>query len=101
MMCFWDYEKQLSRAKGGNMERSTLQILSDAEMDGKRFILLEGYAPAQRVLVHYWIDPRSHLIIRSVTQDAVTKRVLGESKTTRLELDVKVDGSTFTISELL
>lgn len=99
-LSFWDYEKQLSTATGNNMEKSELKIVADGLMDGKWFTILEEYAPDQKVLVHYRIDQKTHFIMRTETKNAETKKLIGDSKLTKLELDVKIDDSKFHIGDV-
>lgn len=93
-MSFWDYQKQLSTDKGGNMETSVLKVVEKEKWNDKEWIVLEEDAPAQKVSVRYFIDPKTYLIWRTVTTPYSGEQTF-ESWITKLELDVKVDDKEF------
>lgn len=102
-LSFWDFEKQLSTAKGNNMEKSTLTILPDETVDGHKFLVLQEDAvqPQIKLVVHYYIDPETHLIWRVVTENADTKAKVQETKITEMKVGAKVDPALFSITSTL
>jgi|GEM_PF-2066329 len=97
-LCLWDYDRQLSTGKGGNMRLSDLRILRDQEWNGQKWILLEEAAPNVGVFVRYWIDPMSKLIWRTVVSP-INKRdqILNEYQLVRFDSGVYLPDSLFRV----
>jgi len=95
VICFYDWQKQLSTAKGNNMEKSKLKIVPGQSWNGKKWTVLEETASAQKVFVRYYIDPSTSLIWRTVVQDLDKKNTLLESTLTSVSLNVSLKESIF------
>lgn len=95
VICFYDWQKQLSTSKGNNMEKSKLKVVPGQTWKGKQWTVLEETAPAQKVFVRYYIDPATSLIWRTVVQDLNKKTTLLESMLSSLNLNVSLKESIF------
>lgn len=99
-ICFWDYDKQLSQRKGDNMEHSELSVLPEEEMDGRKFLVLQEKATEDKLLVRYWVDPKTYFIWRTQSKRTDSDAVVNDAKITKLEIDPKVDDKIFVVTDV-
>lgn len=99
-ICFWDWQKQLSTSKGNNMERSELKILPEEELFGRKFLVLQEKASKDNVLVRYWVDPKTHLIWRTLVKTLDTDKTVDDSKIVSLETDVTLEDKLFKTTDV-
>ena len=92
---FYDWELQLSTEKEHNMNGSKLSIRKDEEWNGKKWIVLEESAPQVNVYVEYYIDPKTHLIWRTVRMDIDKEFIRGDYVLKKLKTGVKIDDKKF------
>jgi hypothetical protein len=97
VLCFWDWKRQLSTERGGNMRASTFK-LSTAQWKGKSFKLLEETAKAQGILVKYFIDPKSSLIWKTEQYRLGAKTPFTSSWIDKMEINTPVDSKIFKIT---
>lgn len=96
-MSFWDWKRQLSTAKGANMEHSSFKLRKDVRWNNKVWWVLEEQADGQNVYVDYYIDPTTALIHRVQVYDIQKKSLITETVVARLERNVKVDPNIFKV----
>jgi len=94
--CFWDYDRQLSTARGKNMEHSTFKIFKDQPWNGKNWIVLEETASQQKIVVKYYVDPKSSLIWRTVVRADGSAKDTEDSQITKMDTAAHVADSLFT-----
>ena len=80
---FYDAFRQLSTAAGGFMSGSSLEVRLDMEWAGSSWTVLEETAGGLRI--EYFVDPRSHLIWRTVRRDAGSDEIRYESYLANME----------------
>ncbi len=95
--CFWDSPRQLSTAKGMNMEHSALKIVNGEAWKGKKWIVLEETATAQRLFCRYFVDPKSYLIWRTVVRQIGAKEDYQDAQITKMDTAAKVPDSIFKV----
>lgn len=98
-MSFWDWKRQLSTTVGSNMHESTFKLRKDVSWNNKTWIVLEEKADEQKVSVDYFIDPKTALIHRVQVYDFNKKILSTETVLTKLERNIKVDGSLFKLKK--
>lgn len=62
-LCYWDWAKQLSTAKGGNMAASRLAVKRE-DWQGQSYYVLEEHADRQGVFIRYFVEPHRFLIMK-------------------------------------
>lgn len=91
-LCFWDWKRQLSTAKGDNMNASELRLLKRETWKDKDYMVLEEKAPKSNVFVRYYIDPVKKFIVRTAVYSLEDASImLQDHKVTKFELNPKVD----------
>lgn len=98
-MSFWDWKRQLSTSVGSNMHESTFRLRKEVPWNNKNWIVLEEKAEQQKVSVDYFIDPKTALIYRVLVYDYNKKTLTTETVLTKLERNIKVDGSLFKVKK--
>jgi hypothetical protein len=93
--CFFDSARQLSTQKGKNMEHSILKILPNQTWKGKKWIVLEENAPAQKIVCHYFVDPATSLIWRTTVRRVGEGSDALDAQITHLDLGASVAPSLF------
>jgi|GEM_PF-3232597 len=99
VMSFWDWERQLSTASGGNMERSRFKLVKNESWNGKKWTVLEETAYAQDVFVRYFIEPSSSLIYRVLVYDLSKDSLRQETTVTKLDRNIKLSKRMFEIKD--
>lgn len=94
-ICFIDWERQLSTAKGKNMETSKLKIRKDVEWNNKKWIVLDEVSPTVQVAVDYYIDPKTHLIHRTELFSEDRSQFFASFKVKEMKVNAKVDEAKF------
>ncbi len=97
-MSFWDWKRQLSTAKGANMEHSSFKLRKDVRWSNRSWWVLEEKAEGQDVYVDYYIDPTTALIHRVQVYDLQKKNLITETVVAKLERNVKVDPNIFKVN---
>lgn len=92
---FYQWKKQLSTTEGNNMYGSKLSIRQNEEWNGKKWIVLEESAPQVNVYVEYYIDPKTHLIWRTVRMSIDKEFINGDFVLKELKTGVKIDDKMF------
>lgn len=92
---FYDWERQLSTEKDHNMYESKLSIRQNEEWNGKKWTVLEESAPTVGVYVEYFIDPKTHLIWRTLQMDLDKDIIRGDYVLKELKIGVKIDDQKF------
>ena len=69
---------------GGFMAGSRLSVMTDQSWNGRSWTVLQEEAAGVRI--HYFVDPESHLIWRTVHRDATSDAVVCESWLSSVEL---------------
>lgn len=91
-LCFWDWKRQLSTAKGDNMNASELRLLKKETWKDKDYMVLEEKAPKSNVFVRYYIDPVKKFIVRTAVYSLEDASILlQDHKVTKFELNPKID----------
>lgn len=85
-VCFWDSDRQLSRARGGGFETSRLAILAPPE--GSAETILEERPATSPSRILYYIDPKLHLIRRTQVFDLKSNKQLSDSRIVSLKPSV-------------
>lgn len=98
-MSFWDWKRQLSTTPGSNMAKSKFKLKTDVLWNNKTWTVLEERAEEQQVYVDYFIDPKTALIYRVQVYDLGKKVLSTETVLTKLERNVRVDGSLFKLKK--
>lgn len=97
-LCFWDYKRQLSTAKGANMNESQLRLLKHETWKGADFMVLEEKAPKSNVFVRYYIDPKTKFIMRTAVYGLEdTAQVVGDYRITKIDMKAVVPASAVKI----
>ena len=94
-LCFWDWDRQLSTAKGHNMAASKLAIKTES-WNGKTWTVLEETATAQQIFVRYYVDPQSHLIWRTHVF-TTAKKEISDAVVTSMSINVPISDSVFNV----
>ena len=94
-MCFYDADRQLSTAKGKNMEKSSFKLIPDEEWEGKHWIVLEETAAKDNVLVRYFIDPKTYFIWRTDVKELSTKKDQMDAHIVKLDAAAKLSDDDF------
>lgn len=97
VLCFFDWKRQLSTAKGDNMAESKLSLKKGVKWNGQNWLVLEEEAPQVGVYVEYYIDADSNLIHRTVVKELKSRKQLAEHKLKSVELGAKAEKSEFKI----
>jgi outer membrane lipoprotein-sorting protein len=92
---FWDWKRQLSTAKGDNMEKSDLKVVPSEQRAGKTWVVLEERAPGQGVYCRYFIDPATYFIHYVRVTDLSGIQIQMDTEIKQIQTNVKVDDSTF------
>ena len=92
---FYEWKKQLSTEKDHNMHDSKLSIRQNEEWNGKKWTVLEESAPQAGVYVEYYIDPKTHLIWRTVQMTLDKEFIRGDYVLKQLKIGVKIDDKRF------
>jgi len=97
-LCFWDWKRQLSTAKGDNMNASQLRLLKRETWKDKDYMVLEEKAPKSGVFVRYYIDPAKKFIVRTAVYSLEDASVLlQDHKVTKFELNPKLDPTSLKV----
>lgn len=97
-LCFWDWKRQLSTAKGDNMEKSTFKLIAKEMWKDKPYIVLEETAAGQNVFVRYFIDGKSSLIMRTVVTAIDDKETIQmDARISKMDLKAKLSPALFKI----
>lgn len=97
-ICFWDYTRQLSTAKGANMHDSKLKIVKGVAWNGRSWTVLEEQA--QGVFVRYFIDPNTSFINRTIVTNNAAKKVVAEHIIQKIDTAAKIDPKIFVIRKI-
>jgi outer membrane lipoprotein-sorting protein len=92
---FWDWKRQLSTAKGDNMEKSALSVVPNTRWAGKTWTMLEERAPESGVYVRYFIDPKTYFIHHVRVTDISGEQLQMDTEIRVLQTNVKVNESLF------
>ena len=96
VLCLWDWGRQLSRTRGGGFRGSALSV-HDEDWNGKTYTVLEETIRRQSIRILYFTDPASGLIWHVEVFDLEAKVPFIVTSITKLELNVPIDKSLFTI----
>lgn len=94
-ICLFDWKRQLSTGKGGNMAKSQLRVIPNQSWNGKQWTILEETAPEARLKVSYYVDPKTNLIWRSVIVGIKGNKVSEDARLVNLKLNGKIDPKVF------
>ena len=101
-ICFFDWAKQLSTAPGKNMEHSSFKLLLNQDWRGKKWTVLEETATAQKIVCHYFIDPKTNFIWRTTVKAMPGGNAQNNAdfQISQMNLAAKIDPSIFKIVRL-
>ncbi len=88
-LCFWDYKRQLSTAKGMNMEHSVFKLEVGTIWHGKKWTVLQETAATQRIICSYYVDPSTNLICRTLVKPMAAGNPTSHSDSWLVELNGK------------
>ena len=92
---FYDWERQLSTGKDGNMHDSKLSIRKNEKWNGKSWLVLEESAPKVDVYVEYYIDPKTNFVWRTVQMSLDKEFSRGEFILKSLKQGAKISDKRF------
>ena len=92
---FYDWERQLSTGADGNMHDSKLSIRKNEKWNGKTWLVLEEAAPQVGVYVEYYIDPKTHLVWRTVQMSIDKEFTRGDFILKSLKRGAKISDKRF------
>ena len=96
VLCFWNWQRQLSTEPRGNMHTSTFHVSSDT-WKSKSYTILEETAEGQHVRVRYFVDPKTYLIWRTETYDLGSKTPYLIATIEKMDLNKPIDKSLFAV----
>ncbi len=96
-ICFWDWRRQLSSEGEGKMAGSQLRLLSGVEWNGKKWVVLEERDEKLDLLVKYYVDPKTFLIMRTVVYGLARGSLYQEAQVVALEAGIKLEEERFRI----
>lgn len=99
VMCFYDWQRQLSRERGGFMHGSTFRA-TDESWNGKMYSVLEETNKMQGVRVKYFTDPKTGLIWRTEQYSLDGSTPYMVTTIDSMEVNVPIDPATFKVPEL-
>ncbi len=94
---FFDANHELSIAKGGGMEGSTLTLLKNQEYAKKQYDVIREVNNEDQVEVDYYIDHTNLLIWHTLGIDLATKKTFIDASIVQLDLNKKIDPIRFHI----
>lgn len=97
---FYDWERQLStgqlsNGEDANMHDSKLSIRRNEKWNGKTWLVLEESAPQVGVYVEYYIDPKTHLVWRTVQMSIDKEFTRGDFILKSLKRGAKISDKRF------
>lgn len=95
---FYDYKRQLSTERGGNMRRSSLKIVKGEVWKDKTWTVLEE--TVDNLLIRYFVDPKTFLMHRTVMSGLKTKRLLMDAVIVDMRVNAPVDPKLFKLKAL-
>lgn len=95
-LCFWDYARQLSTGPKGNMKDSKLAV-SREMWDKANCYVLKETAEQQRVVVHYYVNPNTFLIMRTVIYGLGASKPRQDFAISKLQINVPLPASAFKV----
>ncbi len=96
-ICFWDWKRQLSSEGEGKMAGSKLRLLGGEEWKGKRWMVLEERDERLDLLVKYYVDPKTFLIMRTAVYGLSRGSLYQDAQVIALETGVKIEEERFRI----
>jgi hypothetical protein len=92
-LCFIEYDLQLSTARDHNMFGSDLKIGKNRSWKGRTFTVLEERTQSPKGVNFYYIDPKTHLIWRTISDYPGHPDMTTDIQVDRMQINVPIKGS--------
>ncbi|MEM4409845.1 MAG: hypothetical protein QXI19_13995 [Candidatus Caldarchaeum sp.] len=96
-VCLWDWKRQLSAEGEGKMVGSKLRLLLGEQWGDKSWVVLEERDENLGILIKYYIDARTFLIMRTAVYALATNSLYQDARVVSFESGAKMEETRFQI----